>query len=234
MRELAQPVIGFPENLFNEGAILALLRRKFLVLGRLAEIAGEGDGEDADVGSIQLLLNELPVLRGRCVDAGGEKDDGLFSGEGREPVDRSREAGGEIEVGIAVSEIDALQGCTGLGFVGREVEEELRALGVAGDGDAMGGTDGGEKRVCGDEGVFGVEKGGGAGLDEEHELSGLFDGKEVGDGLLDVVVEDVEVFAAEAFDEMAGGVGDGDAEVDAVYGYADGRGGFLRLGVTGG
>jgi hypothetical protein len=50
--------------------------------------------------------------------------------------------------------------------------------------------------------------------------------------LLDVVVEDLEVFAAEAFDEVACGVDDGDAEVDAVYGYADGWSGFLRLRVA--
>ncbi len=46
--------------------------------------------------------------------------------------------------------------------------------------------------------------------------------------MLDAVVEELEVFAAEAFDEVAGAVGDGDADVDAVDGDADGRG-LLRL-----
>jgi hypothetical protein len=50
---------------------------------------------------------------------------------------------------------------------------------------------------------------GGAGLDEEEKLRGLFDGEEVGDGLLDAVVEELEIFAAKAFDEAAGAVGYG-------------------------
>ena len=80
------------------------------------------------------------------------------------------------------------------------------------------------ERVCREKVVFGEEEDRGAGFDEEHELGGLFDGEEIGDGLLDVVVEDLEVFAAEAGDEMTGGVGYGDADVDAVYGYSDWRG----------
>jgi hypothetical protein len=79
--------------------------------------------------------------------------------------------------------------------------------------------------------VLAEEDYGGAGFDENEKLRGFFDGQEVGDGLLDVVVEDVEVFAAEAFDEVAGGVGDGDADVDAIDGYSDGWGGFLGLSV---
>jgi hypothetical protein len=227
-----QPVIGFPEDLLYEGAILALLRRKFLALGRLAEIAGEGDGEDAHVRSVQFLLNELPILNRRRVDAGGEKDDGLFSGERREPVDRSGEAGGEIEVGIAASEIDVSQRGASFRFVGREIEQELRISGITGYGDADGGSDGGEESVRGEKMVFGEEKDGGAGFDEEYELRGFFDGEEVGDGLLDVVVEEVEVFAAEAGDEVAGGVGDGDAHVYAADVHPDWRSGFLRLSVA--
>src|SRR6266446_7329404 len=62
-----------------------------------------------------------------------------------------------------------------------------------------------------------------------EKLRGLFDGEEVGDGLLDAVVEDLEVVSAEAFDEATGAVGDGDADVHAIYGDADGRGGLLGL-----
>jgi hypothetical protein len=62
-------------------------------------------------------------------------------------------------------------------------------------------------------------------------LSGFFDGEEVGDGLPRIVIEDLEVFSVQTLDEVAGGVGDGDADVYAVYGYADGRGLLgLRLG----
>ena len=60
-------------------------------------------------------------------------------------------------------------------------------------------------------------------------MRGLFDGEKIGDGLLDSVVEELEVFAAEALDEVAGTVCDGDADVHAVYGDADGWRGFLRL-----
>ena len=60
-------------------------------------------------------------------------------------------------------------------------------------------------------------------------MRGLFDGEKIGDGLLDAVVEELEVFPAEALDEMARAVGYGDADVHAVNSDADGRRGFLRL-----
>ena len=50
--------------------------------------------------------------------------------------------------------------------------------------------------------------------------------------MLDAVVEELEVFAAEACDEVAGAVGYGDADVDAVDGDADGWNRFLRLRVA--
>jgi len=229
MGELAQPLIGFPKNLFNGGAILALLGRRFFALGRLAKIADEGDGEDAHVGGGQLLLNELPVLRGRRVDAGGEKNDGLFSRERREPIYRSGEAGGEIEVTEAKREIHASQDKPCLGFVRREIEEEFRGFRIGRDGDAIGRRDAGKKSVRGTYVVLAEKEDGGTGFHQEHELSRFFDGQEVGDGLLDTVVEDVEIFAAEAGDEMTGRVGDGGADVYAIDGDADGRSGFLRL-----
>ena len=168
----------------------------------------------------------------RRVDTGREKDDGLFSGERREPVDRSGEAGGEIEVGIAASEMDASQRGASFRFVGREIEQELRPSGITGYGDAVGGSDGGEESVRGEKMVFGEETDGGAGFDEEHELRGFFDGKEVGDGLLQAIVEDVEILTTKPGNEMARGIGDGDADVDAADGDADGGSGFLRLSVA--
>ena len=77
--------------------------------------------------------------------------------------------------------------------------------------------------------VLAEKEDGGARLDQEEKLSRLFDGEEVGDGLLDAVVEELEVFAVKALDEMAGGVGDGDADIYAADSDADGRRGFLRL-----
>jgi len=71
---------------------------------------------------------------------------------------------------------------------------------------------------------------GGAGFDEEEDFGGRDYVGEIGDGLLDAVVQDVEVFAAEVGDEVALRVGDGDAYVDAVDGDLDGGGlaGVLR------
>src|SRR5580693_8245556 len=70
----------------------------------------------------------------------------------------------------------------------------------------------------------GEEVDGGAGFDEEEDFGGRDYVGEIGDGLLDAVVEDVEVFAAEVGDEVPLGVGDGDADVDAVDGDLDGGG----------
>ncbi len=76
----------------------------------------------------------------------------------------------------------------------------------------------------------GEEVDGGAGFDEEEDFGGRDYVGEIGDGLLDAVVQDVEVFAAEVGDEVALRVGDGDADVDAVDGDLDGGGlvGVLR------
>jgi len=60
-----------------------------------------------------------------------------------------------------------LQCCAGLGFVGGEIEQELRALRVTGYRYAVGGGDGGEQRVRGTEMIVAKESYGGAGLDEE-------------------------------------------------------------------
>jgi len=80
----------------------------------------------------------------------------------------------------------------------------------------------------------GQEIDGGACFYQEQDFGWFCDGGEVGDGLLDVVVEEVEVFAAEILDEIALGIGDDYADVDAVNGDLDrgglGLGGLLRLG----
>ncbi len=58
---------------------------------------------------------------------------------------------------------------------------------------------------------------GGTGLDEEQDLSGLVNAEEIGDALLGAVVEQVEIFAVQAADELAARVGDNDAHVDAIH-----------------
>src|SRR5262249_29871720 len=67
------------------------------------------------------------------------------------------------------------------------------------------------------------EEDGRAGFDEKQHLSGIFIGEKAGEGLLDAVVEDAEVFAPQAFDEVTSGVGNEDADVDAVGAGADAR-----------
>ena len=61
--------------------------------------------------------------------------------------------------------------------------------------------------------------------DEHERLRGLVNGQKTGDGLLDAVVEDVKIFALQAFREFAGRIGDENADVYAIDVDANG----LRL-----
>jgi hypothetical protein len=54
-------------------------------------------------------------------------------------------------------------------------------------------------------------------FDEEQNLGGFVHGEEIRDGLLNAVVEQVEVLAVKTADELATSVGDDDPDVDAVY-----------------
>jgi len=70
-----------------------------------------------------------------------------------------------------------------------------------------------------------------ASFDKKEDLGGLVNAKEIGDGLLGAIVEQVEVFAAHAADELAARIGDDNADVDAIYTDANvggGLGGLLR------
>src|SRR6266852_239373 len=64
--------------------------------------------------------------------------------------------------------------------------------------------------------VLPQEKNGGAGLDEKENLRRFLDRGKAGERLLDPVVEHAEVFAMQAFDEVAARVGDDHSDVDAV------------------
>src|SRR5262249_5869786 len=141
-----------------------------------------------------------------------------------EPIEDAVERFREIE--IAEADVVANVGERGVGgrFVGGEVEHELRSVVVFRDGDAVSGGEAVEERVRRLHVDGGEEVDGGAGFDEEEDFGGLDDVGEIGDGLLDAVVEDVEVFAAEVGNEVALGVGDDDANVDAIDGDLDGGG----------
>ena len=54
-------------------------------------------------------------------------------------------------------------------------------------------------------------------FDEEQNLGGLVHGEEICDGLLDAVVEQVEVLAMKTADELATSVGDDHSDVYAVH-----------------
>jgi hypothetical protein len=54
-------------------------------------------------------------------------------------------------------------------------------------------------------------------FDEEQNLGRFVHGEEIRDGLLDAVVEKVEVFALKTANELATNVGDDDPDIYAVY-----------------
>ena len=66
---------------------------------------------------------------------------------------------------------------------------------------------------------------GGAGFDQHEGLRRFLNGQKIGDGLLDAVIEDVKIFALQAFDKLSGGIANRNADVDAIDADADG----LRL-----
>ena len=74
------------------------------------------------------------------------------------------------------------------------------------------------------------EKNGWARLDEQENLRRLLDGGEAGEWLLDPIIEDTEIFATKAFDEVTAVIGDNHADVDAVN--ADSNGWLLRVFLT--
>src|SRR5262249_15142496 len=88
-------------------------------------------------------------------------------------------------------------------LVGGEVEKKLRRGVVLGDGDTISGREAFEKRVRSAY-VAGLQEiDGRAGFHEQENLCGLVDRSEIGDGLLDNVIDDMEVFAAKTFDKVA-------------------------------
>ena len=61
----------------------------------------------------------------------------------------------------------------------------------------------------------------GARFDEEQDLCRLLDCREIGQRLLDPVIEYMEVPAMEAFHKVSACIGDNHADVDAVHIDAD-------------
>ena len=101
-------------------------------------------------------------------------------------------------------------------LVGCEIEHGLGSGVIFDDGDAVVEGEAFEQGVSGAN-VGGFEKvDGGTCFHQQQDLRGFRDGREVGDGLLDAVVEDVEVFATQAFDEITVSVGDDYANVDTI------------------
>jgi len=178
-------------------------------------------------------LQELDCGRGGSVYAGREQHDCLFSRNACKPIENAVQAGGEIELAKTLVEAEVAQGKLRSLLIGGEIEQRERRIGVAGDGHAISG---GEAVKQGDgcvEMSVLKEIDGRARFDKEQNLCGIIHGREFGDGLFDAVIENVEVFPAQATHELAAHVGDDDANVYAFDGEADGRGRggqrFLRM-----
>ena len=120
-------------------------------------------------------------------------------------------------------------------FVGGEIDERLRGVRIFDHRDAIAGRQAGQERVSRLEMAAFEKVHGRAGFDEYERLRGFVNGKKTGDGLLDAIVEDMKIFALQAFCEFAGRIGDEDADVytidaDANWllrGVSLGRGWFL-------
>ncbi len=60
-------------------------------------------------------------------------------------------------------------------------------------------------------------------------MRGLLDGGEIGQRLLDLIIEDMEIFAAQTLDELSSSIGDDHRDIDTLYLDADGRLLLLRV-----
>ena len=49
----------------------------------------------------------------------------------------------------------------------------------------------------------------------------FLNGQKIGDGLLDAVIEDVKIFALQAFDKLSGGIANRNADIDTIDADAD-------------
>ena len=106
--------------------------------------------------------------------------------------------------------------CRGGLLVGSEIHQRLRNVGVFDDGHAVIGRQSAQKRV-GSLQVAAFEKiNGRAGFDQHEGLRGFLNGQKIGDGLLDAVIEDVKIFALQAFDKFSGGIANRNADVNAI------------------
>jgi len=195
-------------------------------VGEIGEIAAERDGKDVDVGGFQMVQETGDLVGRRSVDAGGEQYDGFFSGNAGEPVERGGKTGGEVKLAEANVEAQLIESAGGNLFVGNEIEDRLGVLVIAGDSDAVGGGKAVEENFDGLQVAFLQEIDGGAGFDEEKDLGRFIDIEKIGDGLGDTIIEEQEVMALEAGEELAAGVGDGNADADAFD--ADTNVGSLR------
>jgi hypothetical protein len=54
-------------------------------------------------------------------------------------------------------------------------------------------------------------------FDKQQDLRRLLDRGEIADGLLNGVIKQVKIFAAQAFHEVSGRIGDDHADIDAVH-----------------
>lgn len=138
---------------------------------------------------------------------------------------------------MSETEIEAqlVQGTRGDGFVWSEIKDRFDGFIVASDGNAVGVRETIEQRVDSLKMATLDKVHCGTSFDEKKDLRRFVYAEEIRDGLLDAVVENVEIFAAEAADELSAGAGDEDSNVDAVNADANvGRALGRLLGKSGG
>ena len=170
-------------------------------------------------------VNRVEISAGSEVSKPVEsKHDGLLALHFGQPIENGREAARQIEVAEADEVADVGQRGLGGALVGAEIEHGLRRGVVLDDGDAIAGGQPLQERMRSAHVAGFQEVNRRARFDQHQHLGRLIDWREIGDRLLDAIVEDVEVLAVQSADELAARIGDDHADVDAIDADANGWG----------
>ncbi len=218
LREGSQNTVRGFELLLSERKLFGVSR--FLpsaLRDRSAQAATQGDGENADAAGLQLIEEGFCGVRRSGIDAGREQDDGFFAGDRAEPRERLRDACGKIQRTEAEIELQVLERVSRRPLIDREVLKKLGGSGIARDGNLIVARKTVEEAMRRGE-MAGFEQiDGRAGLDKNENMGRLEIRGKVGERLLGAIVEDLEIGAAQAADEPAARIGDGNADFDTIY-----------------
>lgn len=203
---------------------LRLVRRRcalfgMFFFGRLcdAQFAAKRDGQHADVGRPKAGKKVLPGSGRRSIEPRRKQDEGFLSRNVGEPIESGGEAGGQIQLTKSEIETQLVQCGSSGAFVWGVFQYEFWGFVVAGNGDAVAGRETIEEGMDRLKMAALYEIHGWTSFDEEQNLGGFVHGQEICDGLLDAVVEQVEVLAVKTANELATSVGDDHADANAVH-----------------